>query len=1131
MPLQVHEHFVELLDRYDVRCRAGSYELIDDLVSEIDDAYRDLLTTELIAIQLEYRRRDGVEFEAKELLKQFSDLSENTRRKVVQLIEEAGCTRINATPRALYSPSKLPVGYRFGDFEIREKIGQGGMGIVYAARQLSLDRDVAIKVLPADRMTEEGVERFHREAKAAAQLHHTNIVSVYADGCRDGMNYFAMELIDGPSLSEIISYLANNDDVGNQADQHLIRECGLIPGKGNQEYFDDIAKLFAGVAEALDYTHSRGVIHRDIKPANLVLGQDRRLKITDFGLARLDDQPSLTMSGDYMGTPQYMSPEQIAGSEAAVDSATDIYSCGATFYEMLTLEPPVSGHRAKVIAKILTTDPKPPRQINKQIPRDLETICMKAMERVPAHRYQSAGDFAKDLRRYIDRFEIQAKRTSSFRKTCLFIQRNWRAVAVVAAIACLLCVVLGLLVSARANRRDMLISQIIDPAFPIETVPALAEQLCSYPEGVGLLQAEMQKASVDSLAKLRCQVGLKASAVAFDEQAERQFVESLSNALFTLDPIHFAVVRKTLGSFDQESTAKYWDFTRPRHSAMKRFRAACLLANLDPTNDKWKNPKLRRFVAQHLIDSAPDEAGLWARELSSQGSIWLAEAITDSFTNGCAAHRSQAIVVGEHTLPTVHAILRSQHEQFAAIAHKDVDRYVRRVREIKDAPQNQAHLAALRPYPAARVAAAAVLLAKLGEWDSVWQALSVENLLGDASDLRIRSYVIRFLVLNDVEPMALMDHFHEESREDVKASILMGLGSFEKGVISKEQKNEFVSALRNAFVDARAAELHSAAAWLLRKWKCRFPTLETQEKNTGRNWSINSEGQTHVQFEPATFRMGLYFDPEIHDTKGNATVHLRHIDRRFSISACEVTWGEFQRFCIDKGINFRMPTGHAHWKGERIPVAGVSWSLATRYCNWLSQREGIPSDQWCYSEDGTHAKKDFVHLTGYRLPTEAEWEYSCRAGSTTPRFFGEEENWVQYYACMAANSAGYAAPVGSFMPNAFGVFDMYGNVEEWCHDPFTAQYIDAISNIIDSDQMVRVSDSVVSQALADTISTDRPRTRVVRGGHFGHQPVFFRSGRRSHAPPENSSGHRGFRTARTISSPSSAGKQALSLQK
>lgn len=343
-----------------------------------------------------------------------------------------------------------------GNFEIRGEIGRGGMGTVYEAWEPSLQRSVALKVLAGHvASSKTAVMRFHREAQAAAKLHHMHIVPIFAQGDENGTYYYAMEFIDGPSLHSIIGRardqrLGNNktDDVDETialARAHKVGDSGTPSGRSGRAgvddsdetlllsaaqdaapgHFESIARHLASIADALDYAHGQGVVHRDVKPHNLLLGTDGRMRIADFGLAQVAEQPGVTVTGEMLGSPLYMSPEQILEGPGKVDHRTDIYSLGATMYEWLTLQAPYPGEtREQIIQRVTTAEPVPPHSLDPRIPTDLETVCLKAIQRERHRRYQSAGAFRDDLRRFLDNRPIKARRTSLAVRVAKFVRRN-----------------------------------------------------------------------------------------------------------------------------------------------------------------------------------------------------------------------------------------------------------------------------------------------------------------------------------------------------------------------------------------------------------------------------------------------------------------------------------------------------------------------------------------------------------------------------------------------------------------------------------------------------------------------------------------------------------------------------------
>jgi len=290
-----------------------------------------------------------------------------------------------------------------GDFRILRTIGRGGMGVVHEAWQVSMDRRVALKVLPAAVAADtRSFVRFLREARTAGRLDHPNIVPVHAMGIDRQTPYYAMEFVEGETLAEVLRRDADPD-----------AEVDATPSRWLR-----IAEAFAGAAEGLQHAHARGVIHRDLKPSNLILDREGRLRVFDFGLALLEGQETLTAAGDLIGTPLYMSPEQARARKAAIDHRTDIYSLGATLYEMLARRPPFRGRdHQDTLSQIIHCEPIPIRRIEPRVARDLETIVLKCLRKLPADRYGTAEALAQDLRRFVRGDPIEARPPSVWAKT------------------------------------------------------------------------------------------------------------------------------------------------------------------------------------------------------------------------------------------------------------------------------------------------------------------------------------------------------------------------------------------------------------------------------------------------------------------------------------------------------------------------------------------------------------------------------------------------------------------------------------------------------------------------------------------------------------------------------------------
>jgi WD40 repeat protein/serine/threonine protein kinase len=420
----------------------------------------------------------------------------------LEMLADLGCSAVTGRGEAVpVAASPEEILGTLGDFRLLREIGRGGMGVVYEAEQMSLGRRVALKVLPfASALDPKQLQRFKNEAQAAAHLHHQNIVPVYGVGCERGVHYYAMQFIAGQTLAALIGEL--RQDSGRQTNgrcqlpqglsavaQELVsghfaparRPISEGPPTGpylsppaasaplspetapraaaalsterslkGAVYFRTVANLGVQAAEALEHAHQLGVVHRDIKPANLLLDGRGNLWITDFGLAHCQSQAGLTMTGDLVGTLRYMSPEQALAKRLLVDHRTDIYSLGVTLYELLTLEHAFAGSdREELLRQIAFEEPRPPRQLNRFIPAELETIVLKAMAKIPEERYATAQELANDLERFLEDKPIRARRPTLVQRVKKWTRRHLPVVwtAALSFVAMLILAVIALAAS------------------------------------------------------------------------------------------------------------------------------------------------------------------------------------------------------------------------------------------------------------------------------------------------------------------------------------------------------------------------------------------------------------------------------------------------------------------------------------------------------------------------------------------------------------------------------------------------------------------------------------------------------------------------------------------------------------
>jgi WD40 repeat protein/serine/threonine protein kinase len=376
----------------------------------------------------------------------------------------------------------LPPLQRLGDYRIVREVGRGGMGVVYEAEQLSLGRRVALKVLPHKLPDARAKQRFEREARAAAKLHHTNIVPVFGFGEHDGLPFYAMQFIQGLGLDDVLVELKRMQSGGPVGDvpardasaadvarslltgqfapaaeatvDHapqprsetptppasrcsdswtLSGSSAALPGQGRATYWQSVARIGVQVADALEHAHKQGVLHRDVKPSNLLLDAIGTVWVTDFGLAKADDQPNLTHTGDILGTLRYMPPEALDGNS---DARSDVYAVGLTLYELLALRPAFAEtDRNKLIKQVMQEAPVRLGRLNPQVPTDLETIVHKAIDRDPDRRYSTAGALAEDLQRFLADVPIQARRLSPTERVRRWCRHNPVVAGLITALA------------------------------------------------------------------------------------------------------------------------------------------------------------------------------------------------------------------------------------------------------------------------------------------------------------------------------------------------------------------------------------------------------------------------------------------------------------------------------------------------------------------------------------------------------------------------------------------------------------------------------------------------------------------------------------------------------------------------
>lgn len=371
------------------------------------------------------RYRRGERPSISEYSRQFPDVADEVADviQVLLLMENLGAEQAESKENDVGPQPK-----QLGEYRIVRELGRGGMGVVYEAIQDELGRHVALKVLPyAALLKPSNLERFKREAKAAARLHHSNIIPVFGVGEQDGIQFFAMQHIHGQSLDVVLKQVRQQRTTASSRealhDRQTSTQHSTISGHcSRHDYAIAVARIGHQMADALAHAHAQGILHRDIKPGNILLDQEGRAWLSDFGLAQFDTGDQLTGTGEIVGTLRYMAPERF---DRAGDTRSDIYSLGVTLYEMMTLLPAYQElDRTKLIHQILKEDPVTPRKIVPSLPRDLETIILKAITKEPEQRYQTAQQLAEDLDRFLTDRPVTARRLQWWERSSRWVRRN-----------------------------------------------------------------------------------------------------------------------------------------------------------------------------------------------------------------------------------------------------------------------------------------------------------------------------------------------------------------------------------------------------------------------------------------------------------------------------------------------------------------------------------------------------------------------------------------------------------------------------------------------------------------------------------------------------------------------------------
>lgn len=949
-------------------------------------------------------------------------------------------------------------------FQVLKLLGTGTFGKVYLAKDEQLGRLVAVKVAKNPSQNKKQFETFLSEARMLAKLDHPNIVPVYdvINSQSEGV-FIISKYLDGGNLSKVIA--------------------------NGPHSFPDIAKWIAIIAEALHHAHVRGLVHRDIKPDNILLDSKGNLFIADFGLALTDELFDLTTG--LLGTPAYMSPEQASGQAHMVDGRTDIFSLGVILYEFLAGRRPFEAKTVSLtLQQIIRVAARPPRQINDSIPKELERICLKALNKNLDDRYLTGLDFAEDLKNYLRQVDVGASTkvagdsvfsnfpsssstSSSTTGSGLNKSRNVDAPGMES--------VSKVLESGGATLQSALANS--DKEFS-RTRPLLEQQLYDIKDG--------------DAAKTKVLLALL--------PADPSYAKLLVDPLLAANPQDFMVIRQRLAPYAEVVIPlleqKFARLPELDNSVNLRIAGALALwQTSSPLFEKILPGIINRLVAQDLIylgewvEIFKPIQKLLLHKLVSFGQDVANPVMQRNYANAIALEYAS-----DNERILFHLFLSAPRGGEKVIFNKILpirDKmipYLKRFRAAVVATNNPQEKAIAETRKG--MAAALQLVLEDTEGFSIFL-----NAVDETPRTTAQSLVCEL----GARPAIFYEKIRDETNAGAKASMILTLGGMNFSEVPESQKKQWLDHLLELYQNHPDSGVHGALDWILRQklglgHLCDKSTRDIRlGSESPRNWHVNNLGQCLISIKgPVRFLMGSPLD-EV-GRHENEKLHEVVIPRSFAVAQKVVTMEQYLKF---------NPTfqGARASKGADNPVNGVSWYQAAEFCNWLNEQENIPKSEWCYLPNdkglyaaGMRVANDFLRKKGYRLPTEAEWEYCSRAGTKTPWFFGTDASHLDQFGCYQNNSKNRVSPVGHFKPNDLGFFDMAGNVYQWVQD-LLQPYPDA---------------TLVEDIKADVRVLDDMSSRVLRGGAFYYPGDVLRSAHRGGLKPEQSSDGSGFRVARTL---------------
>jgi len=1115
-------------DQFERAWKAGQAPRIEDYLAGAAVKRRSRLFEELLKVEWELRSREGDLPNLEEYRRRFPDLAEVSDRNLAGPADPstteayAGAALTTASDgvvRIEPGAAQPATSSRDERFRVLHHHADGGIGRVSVALDLELQRQVALKELQ-DRFADDPQirQRFLLEVQVTGRLEHPGIVPVYSLG-RDGRGrpFYAMRFIEGEDLDRAIkSFHAADTSPGRQPGERALALRQLL-------------RRFVDVCNVVAYAHSRGVLHRDLKPRNILLGPYGETLVVDWGMAKLVDElltsaetrgqtlePQAeetwdqTQQGIILGTIPYMSPEQAEGH--ALGKASDVFSLGATLYHIITGRPPIEkGDKYSMLCRARRGEFTPPRQVNPRVPAALEAICRKAMSASPDDRYASPHDLADEIEHWLADEPVVAWKEPWLVRARRWVNRHRTPVAATAAGLAVAALALGYLLHdyhlRRAERRahaDGLVVAL--SAAEVREVGGIISQLRPLRSLVLETLESMARPGPRQAGNTRRNAAL---ALLPDDPVQAEY---LVDRIVREDahPHEISVIRQALFEHGQPNllAPRLWRLLEERReSSPPNLGAAGALAFFNPEDPQWV--ELGAPIAAELVSKSPSLIGDW-REVFQPIQQWLVSplraifgdvgrprerALADSLLLGFAVHpgnsnrdRDLAELIGDATpeeFPAIHRALEDPNKAIPVLLAK---------LDHQEPPDEG------RARRRGRIAAGLIVL---GSADRAWPLLR--------SDFRgepgARTELIHDLAAYGVAARDVAARFSIETDARARRALILALGEYPPASLPEEVRRLVAERLRRLYASDADPGTHSAIDWLFRaRWGLGRQLVSIDqssrgpEVSAGRNWFVNAEGVTMAVVrvaKPLEFEMGSPEDEDGRDS--DERIHAVRLDRSFAIATREVTVVQFERFLASDPKARRSGVGNAASSCADCPVLGVDWLAAAAYCNWLSRRENLEPYYLIREMVLSVPHPDGL---GYRLPSEREWEYACRAGSRASRPQGASEAFLADYAWFLLNAAKRANPVGGKKPNDLGLFDMLGNAFEWTEDRYTRDIALA---------------SPGSAPAGAKIQTPLQEVEVVlRGGSFSSPGTSLRSAYRERSSPSDPLDTYGFRYVRTL---------------